>query len=265
MPRLPISSKAPPSPSDANDAAMKSSERLLSTACNRPACTNRVAPIVKAAPSRELHRRAGTRSTQMGMLVRPPRRAHEQCLQPLRVLDRLEPHAARRRLYDRHAARTQPGALDGRVRRAPRDGQRARLLKRQRWRLAGEEGHGCDRHRREGRVSQAQRSECELNGASRTMPAASPPGGPGSPGYSPSTLSTSRKLRPTARTRKSTSASRREAMAGCGSRKRLLMAPRAWKCSRTRPSEDGGAVVRRGRRRLALAQHRLGLAERRAE
>eukprot|EP00966_Prymnesium_polylepis_P330508 7386146-Prymnesium_polylepis.2 len=33
-----------------------------------------------------------------------------------------------------------------------------------------------------------------------TTPEQSVPGGPGSPGYSPSTLSTSRKLRPTART-----------------------------------------------------------------
>merc|ERR1712185_716152 len=49
--------------------------------------------------------------------------------------------------------------------------------------------------------------ECGSNGASPTTPAASPPGGPGSPGYSPSTLSTSRKLRPTARTCKSTPAS----------------------------------------------------------
>ena len=54
-PRLPISSKVPPSPSDANDAAMKSSERLLNTACDRPADRSRVTPTAKAAPSRELH------------------------------------------------------------------------------------------------------------------------------------------------------------------------------------------------------------------
>ena len=41
--------------------------------------------------------------------------------------------------------------------------------------------------------------------AAVTMPAQSPPGSPGSPGYMPSTLSTSRKLRPTAVTRTPTS------------------------------------------------------------
>ena len=56
MARLPISSKAPPSLSDAKEAVIKSSERLLSTACARAASHRRITPIVKAAPSRELHR-----------------------------------------------------------------------------------------------------------------------------------------------------------------------------------------------------------------
>ena len=48
------------------------------------------------------------------MLVRPTRRSHEPRVEPLRVLDRLEAHTTRRRLYDEYAACTKPGALDGR-------------------------------------------------------------------------------------------------------------------------------------------------------
>ena len=55
MPRLPISSKAPRSPSVAKEALIKSSERLLSTVCDRPASKSRVVPVAKAALSRELH------------------------------------------------------------------------------------------------------------------------------------------------------------------------------------------------------------------
>ena len=56
MLRLPISSKAPPSPSYAKDAAMKSRERLLSTVCDREAAMCRAKLIERAAPSRELHK-----------------------------------------------------------------------------------------------------------------------------------------------------------------------------------------------------------------
>eukprot|EP00966_Prymnesium_polylepis_P076388 1770531-Prymnesium_polylepis.2 len=62
--------------------------------------------------------------------------------------------------------------------------------------------------------------------AALRMPAASLPGGPGSPGYSPSTLSTSRKLRPTARTRSSTCVSLVAKAGGRCSTKRFVIAPR---------------------------------------
>ena len=55
MLRLPISSRAPPSPSTASETGMKSSERLLSAACARPDPSNRAAPIANTEPSRELH------------------------------------------------------------------------------------------------------------------------------------------------------------------------------------------------------------------
>eukprot|EP00966_Prymnesium_polylepis_P106296 2462333-Prymnesium_polylepis.4 len=73
-------------------------------------------------------------------------------------------------------------------------------------------------------------------------PAVSSPGGPGSPGYSPSTLSTSRKLRPTARTRTRISACTGVDVASCcGSMKRLLRAPREWKCNRISLPQTEGA------------------------
>ena len=55
-PRLPISWKAPRSPSDANDIEMKSEERLFRVACDRPAAESRIKPDAKAVPSRELHK-----------------------------------------------------------------------------------------------------------------------------------------------------------------------------------------------------------------
>ena len=54
MPRLPISPKQQPPPSSAKEAAMKSSDRLLSVACERWAHRRSAAPAANAAPSREL-------------------------------------------------------------------------------------------------------------------------------------------------------------------------------------------------------------------
>eukprot|EP00966_Prymnesium_polylepis_P005949 136048-Prymnesium_polylepis.1 len=54
MPRFPISSKEPCAQRHANDAAMKSSERLLSTACERLPLSHRRAPDANAAALREL-------------------------------------------------------------------------------------------------------------------------------------------------------------------------------------------------------------------
>mmetsp|Transcript_2612 Transcript_2612/g.8483 ORF Transcript_2612/g.8483 Transcript_2612/m.8483 type:complete len:234 (+) Transcript_2612:53-754(+) len=82
-----------------------------------------------------------------------------------------------------------------------------------------------------------------------TTPAQSEPGGPGSPGYTPSTLSTSRKLRPTARTCSSTCGCSMAGISPCGTMRKLLIAPRASKCSRIGPVVESGASARRGTRR----------------
>eukprot|EP00966_Prymnesium_polylepis_P245647 5682670-Prymnesium_polylepis.1 len=55
MARFPISSKDPPSPSSANDDAMKSSERLLSTVSMRVAQSSASMATAQAVASRELH------------------------------------------------------------------------------------------------------------------------------------------------------------------------------------------------------------------
>ena len=53
MPRFPSSTSAPPSAVQAEETAMKSVDRLLSTACARLAEKVR-SPMVKTAPLREL-------------------------------------------------------------------------------------------------------------------------------------------------------------------------------------------------------------------
>ena len=73
-------------------------------------------------------------------------------------------------------------------------------------------------------------------------PAQSPPRGPGSPGYSPSRLSTSRKLSPAACTRSSTSKGANNGpKGGCGPICRLLTAPRDAKDACTATHSDGRA------------------------
>eukprot|EP00962_Isochrysis_galbana_P061124 scaffold36275_cov154-Isochrysis_galbana.AAC.32 len=82
-----------------------------------------------------------------------------------------------------------------------------------------------------------------------TCAAQSLPGGPGSPGYEPSTFRTSRKLRPTARTCNSTCGRLMAGSSPWATMRRLLIAPRASKCRRIGPVVDKGASVRRGTRR----------------
>eukprot|EP00966_Prymnesium_polylepis_P212840 4929254-Prymnesium_polylepis.2 len=53
---LPISTKAPPSRCNANDAATKSSDRLLSTASRRVAPSSAAPPIAHTVPSLKLHK-----------------------------------------------------------------------------------------------------------------------------------------------------------------------------------------------------------------
>ena len=94
--------------------------------------------------------------SQLGVFVRPPCRADGRSTQPPHVFDSLEPHATRCRMHNDRAACVQPGALDGGVRRRPRHGQRARLLKGQRRGLTGKKGRSRNRHACEWRVAEAE-------------------------------------------------------------------------------------------------------------
>ena len=90
-----------------------------------------------------------------------------------------------------------------------------------------------------------------------TVPEQSEPGGPGSPGYSPSTLSTSRKFSPTAYTLRLASPVRRcpPTIEGKGSRTRPAIVPR-WCRPKRSPEPDmwSGAATSRGTRRCTPRQ-----------
>ena len=205
MPRLPISSKAPPSPSDANEAAMKSSERLLSTACKRVASKRRVAPIVRAVPSRELHMASTPIARSWPCLCGCPAVPASKALSHRTYSTALSPTppAAAWTIIElpvQSPARSMAACVvlhvTGSEHTRSKDSVEGLAARKGAAAIATDASGAWARPKVEGG------SDC----ASFTTPAASPPGGPGSPGYSPSTLSTSRKLRPTARTRKSTSA-----------------------------------------------------------
>jgi hypothetical protein len=72
------------------------------------------------------------------------------------VLNRLEAYAARRGLHDNGVACTQPGALDGCMRRTPRDCQHARLLEGQRRGRADKKRRSHNRDAREWRVAETE-------------------------------------------------------------------------------------------------------------
>ena len=74
------------------------------------------------------------------MLGRPSCRAEGRSGQPLRELDGLQADATSHSMHDDGATRVQPGTLESSVRRAPRDGQRAHLLKGNGRRLASNKG-----------------------------------------------------------------------------------------------------------------------------
>eukprot|EP00964_Phaeocystis_antarctica_P004160 scaffold2240_cov75-Phaeocystis_antarctica.AAC.1 len=201
--RLPISSKAPPSPSSAADAEMKSSDRLLSTTAKRPAQSARAAPRANAAPPRdELNEIA----------LGPPRTAPSsftsRCLYgwPAVAWTTAPSQCA----YSTATSPTPPAVVCTSVACpwyscAPPSAAVHAASK--------ESAAGLGTSNAEGpRATLARQATlnpstavpvrrwAEPRPACRTTPAQSPPGGPGSPGYSPSTLITSRKLRPTART-----------------------------------------------------------------
>eukprot|EP00964_Phaeocystis_antarctica_P038771 scaffold22169_cov69-Phaeocystis_antarctica.AAC.2 len=143
-PRLPISSKAPPSPSSAVDAEMKSSDKLLSTTAKRPPQSVRAAPRANAAPPRD---------ELSEIALGPPRTAPssrmDDATEPLGVLDRHQTHAARRGVDQRRLPAAQLRTAQRDVHRAPRDRQRARRLEGERDRLGCEPRGGAARNARE--------------------------------------------------------------------------------------------------------------------
>eukprot|EP00964_Phaeocystis_antarctica_P116837 scaffold80720_cov71-Phaeocystis_antarctica.AAC.8 len=213
-PRLPISSKAPPSPSSAADAEMKSSDKLLSTIAKRLLRSAHAAPRANAAPSRDelseiawrppgtaprsptgwcLYGRPAVAWTTLpsqcaystATSPTPPAAAWISAACPRRSC--APPSAACTVLHvigSVHAASKESAAGLGASHAA---GPRATLA-----RLATLIPSAASPVRRCAEPVPAP--TCE------TRPAQSPPGAPGSPGYSPSTLSTSRKLSPTAHT-----------------------------------------------------------------
>mmetsp|Transcript_60820 Transcript_60820/g.101046 ORF Transcript_60820/g.101046 Transcript_60820/m.101046 type:complete len:357 (-) Transcript_60820:340-1410(-) len=250
MPRLPISSKEPPSASAANDTVMKSIDRELSTTCDLLATSSRAVPTVKATASRELHKMHSLVSNRSrcfcGRPAVPKAAQHSHCayspafrpMPPAAACTMIEQCAcSSARSSDSCTVHHVTGSVH-----ASTNASFAGLLVTNAVAARAKLAIGaCPRPK------VAVPTICGYEDSLATTPAMSPPGGPGSPGYSPSILSTSRKLRPTACTCTSISASLRGgAEIDCDSRKRLLIAPRAWKCSLTSPYD--------GNRRAALSR-----------
>eukprot|EP00964_Phaeocystis_antarctica_P151496 scaffold119109_cov68-Phaeocystis_antarctica.AAC.6 len=284
-PRLPISSKAPPSPSSAVDAEMKSVDKLFSTRHRRAAWHARAAPCANVAASRELVLLQTPRPRSNVCLCRrpavPSTLAPSQCAYST-ATSPTPPTAAwisiacpRRSCAPPSAACTVLHVI-GSVHAASKESAA---------------GLGAS-HAAGPRVSDARlptapapchppKPTAATPGprcatpvpTSVTTPAQSSPGGPGSPGYSPSTLSTSRKLSPTACTRSSACLGGSGASkACCGCTDSWFSEPRPRNCSRIGPERGGGAVASRGTRTVprrtsssgsspaasAIARHRLG-------
>eukprot|EP00966_Prymnesium_polylepis_P153009 3534734-Prymnesium_polylepis.1 len=169
------------------------------------------------------------------MLVRLASGTIHPCVQPMSVLVRFEANTARSCLHDDSLASSQSRAVDACSNESTVGFG------------ASSNGDARAKHARGACASPTTvlpMAMCVPEPLLCTTPDESFPGGPGSPGYSPITLSTSRKLRPTARTRTTTSAA--SATSSWASRYRLVIAPRAWKFSRTRPSGIAGAFASRG-------------------
>eukprot|EP00964_Phaeocystis_antarctica_P109117 scaffold73607_cov68-Phaeocystis_antarctica.AAC.1 len=249
-PRLPISSKVPPSPSSAVDAEMKSSDKLLSTTAKRPPQSARAAPRANAAPPRDELSEIALGPPWTAPRPTPPAAVWTSAACPRRSC--APPSAACTVLHvigsvhaDSKESETGLGASNA-------AGPRATLA-----RLATLNPSTATPVRR----------WAEPRPACRTTPAQSPPGGPGSPGYSPSTLITSRKLRPTARTcvtcggSERTSSSISESPSGApksgwASSFRLAIAPRDGSRSCKRPWRTNGSGARRGTRARTGATYR---------
>eukprot|EP00965_Chrysotila_dentata_P149891 4950035-Pleurochrysis_carterae.AAC.1 len=229
MERLPISSKKQLSPSDAKAAEMKSAERLLRMAWTRWPTSCVAVPYAHAVASRELH----------AQRTPAPRSTVCFCGRPAEPNDAAPSHCA----YSSALSPTPPAAACTRMRCA----HRSAALRSEMCTVLHVTG-SVDASSKEsacglGATSSARAYARHASGdspmpktlspthsrdaaPSSTSPPKSAPGGPGSPGYSPSTLSTSRKLSPMARTRTTTLPSGGGGSAGCGSRRRLSSAPR---------------------------------------
>ena len=104
--------------------------------------------IARAAPD------AHACGVQLAVLLRTPSAAERQAADPVRILDRLEPYATRGRLHKQAPTTPQPSALEGSVRRAPRHGQRRRLLIRYDRGLGREQPQVRTRYRSERRMAE---------------------------------------------------------------------------------------------------------------
>eukprot|EP00964_Phaeocystis_antarctica_P088953 scaffold56656_cov67-Phaeocystis_antarctica.AAC.2 len=211
-PRLPISSKAPPSPSSTVDAEMKSSDKLLSTAAKRPPQSARAAPRANAAPPRD-----ELSEIALGPPRTAPRLFTSRCLygwpaaawtttpsqctystatSPTPPAAAWTSAACPRRSCAPPSAECTVLHVIGSVHAASKESAAGLGASH----AAGPRATFARLATLNPRTAVPVRKWVAPRPACRTTPAQSAPGGPGSPGYSPSTLTTSRKLRPTART-----------------------------------------------------------------
>eukprot|EP00964_Phaeocystis_antarctica_P009599 scaffold5224_cov78-Phaeocystis_antarctica.AAC.2 len=274
-PRLPISSKAPLSPSNATDAEMKSSDKLLSTTAKRPPQSARAAPCANAAPPRD-----ELSEVALGPPRTAPRSFTSRCLYGWPAVAWTTPPS--QCTYSTATSPTPPAAawtsaacprrswappsaactvlhVIGSVHAASKESAAGLGASN----AAGPRATLARQAMLNPSTAAPVRRLVEPIPACRTTPAQSPPGGPGSPGYSPSTLITSRKLSPTARTssevRASSSISESPSGApnsGWASSFRLAIAPRDGSRSCKRPWRANGSGARRGTRARTGATYR---------
>eukprot|EP00966_Prymnesium_polylepis_P214659 4970734-Prymnesium_polylepis.4 len=216
MLRFPISANVPPSVRHAKVVEIKSRERLLSEPKWRLLSCERNAATANAAQSRELLR-SSTKIERKCLCL---------CGAPAVPRTGAPSHCA----YSTALRPTPPAAACTMKFRPRWRCDRSRDM----WVVLQVTGsvHACSKVNGSGlgasdmssvRARDA-RGACARPNAGRPsdwpelmVPDESPPGGPGSPGYSPSTLRTSRKLRPTARTASRTSLLLEHSISSCDS------------------------------------------------